>query len=198
MEYLRSFLRRHFAGKPVVASRNLGCFLRPNRMSNSNSCSGPRGLGTVNKELKQRRQRRQRERHKSNRLRFPKKTTLHVHHAFLYISLSRGCTTTTWNFLILRFVEDGNTRQQFSFPELWCSPLEFNPKNKRDKVWGSANSLFKWRFRTRHRSCCLKHTRVRNDLALIKKARQVDNPHMMIAYNMVFRSKPPYLGFRII
>ena len=28
MEFLYSFLRRHFAGKPVVASRNVGCFLR--------------------------------------------------------------------------------------------------------------------------------------------------------------------------
>ena len=28
MEFLRSFLRRHFAGKPVVASWNVGCFLR--------------------------------------------------------------------------------------------------------------------------------------------------------------------------
>ena len=27
MEFLRLFLRRHFAGKPVVASRNVGCFL---------------------------------------------------------------------------------------------------------------------------------------------------------------------------
>ena len=29
--------------------------------------------------------------------------------------------------------------------------------NKRDKVWGSASSLFKWRFlrRRRHRRCCL-------------------------------------------
>ena len=27
MEFLRSFLRRHFAGKPVVAQRNFGCFL---------------------------------------------------------------------------------------------------------------------------------------------------------------------------
>ena len=27
MEFLYSFLRRHFAGKPVVASRNVGCFL---------------------------------------------------------------------------------------------------------------------------------------------------------------------------
>ena len=28
MEFLRLFLRRHFAGKPVVASRNVGCFVR--------------------------------------------------------------------------------------------------------------------------------------------------------------------------
>ena len=27
MEFLRSSLRRHFAGKPVVTSRNFGCFL---------------------------------------------------------------------------------------------------------------------------------------------------------------------------
>ena len=28
MEFLLSFLRRHFAGKPVVTSPNVGCFLR--------------------------------------------------------------------------------------------------------------------------------------------------------------------------
>ena len=28
MEFVYSFLRRHFAGKPVVASRSVGCFLR--------------------------------------------------------------------------------------------------------------------------------------------------------------------------
>ena len=28
MEFLRSFLGRHLAGKPVVASPNVGCFLR--------------------------------------------------------------------------------------------------------------------------------------------------------------------------
>ena len=27
MEFLRSFLRRHLVGKPVVASPNVGCFL---------------------------------------------------------------------------------------------------------------------------------------------------------------------------
>ena len=51
--------------------------------------------------------------------------------------------------------------------EIWYSPLEFNSRksrqhltnstrwNKRDKVWSSANSLFKWRFRSRRRRCCL-------------------------------------------
>ena len=28
MKFLRSFLRRHLAGKPVVALPNVGCFLR--------------------------------------------------------------------------------------------------------------------------------------------------------------------------
>ena len=28
MEFRRSFLRRHFAGKPILASRNVGCFLK--------------------------------------------------------------------------------------------------------------------------------------------------------------------------
>ena len=83
--------------------------------------------------------------------------------------LSRRCTATTWKCLISRFVEDGNIRRllSFSFPELWYSPLEFNSKkvwqeltnwtrwNERDKVWGSANSLFKWRFRSRRRRRCL-------------------------------------------
>ena len=43
MEFLRSFLRRHFAGKPVVASRNVGCFLRLNlgtRLAPSSLCPG--------------------------------------------------------------------------------------------------------------------------------------------------------------
>ena len=62
-----------------------------------------------------------------------------------------------------------NRRQQFSFsfPELQYSPLEFNSRkichylpnwtrwNKRGKVWSSANSLFKWRFYSRRRRCCL-------------------------------------------
>ena len=34
MEFVRSFLRRHFAGKPVVVSRTVGCFLRLNTTQN--------------------------------------------------------------------------------------------------------------------------------------------------------------------
>ena len=51
---------------------------------------------------------RQRERQKSVGL-VSKATTLHMHHAFLYISLlPLPSTTTTWNDQILSFVEDGN------------------------------------------------------------------------------------------
>ena len=72
----------------------------------------------------------QRERQKSNRLRQAKQQLCTCITLFCTF-LCRRCTTTTWNCLISRFVEDGNKRQQlsFSFPELWCSPLEFNSKN---------------------------------------------------------------------
>ena len=52
-----------------------------------------------------------------------------MQHAFCTF-LCRRRTTTTWNCLISRFVENGNTRQQlsFSFPELWYSPLEIKFK----------------------------------------------------------------------
>ena len=87
---------------------------------------------------------------------------------FFRTFLCRRCTTTTWNYLISRFVEDTNTSQRlsFSFPELWYSPLKFNSRkicqhltnwtrwNMRDKVWSSMKSLFKWRFGSRH-CCCL-------------------------------------------
>ena len=39
------------------------------------------------------------------------KTTLHVHNAFL-LFLCRHCTTTTWECLISRFMEDVNKRQR--------------------------------------------------------------------------------------
>ena len=66
---------------------------------------------------------------------------------------TRPCMT--WKCLMSRFVQEGNTRQQlsFSFPELWYSPFEFN--TKKFEVWGSANSLFKWCFRSRCHGICL-------------------------------------------
>ena len=122
---------------------------------------------TASKNYGRRRKRWQREHQKRNRFILAKKT-LHMYNAFFCSFLSRRCTTTAWKCLISRFVEDGNIRQHFFFfPELWYSPSEFNSKkicqhltnytrwNKRDKVSGSANSLFKWRFRSRRRCCYL-------------------------------------------
>ena len=130
VEFLRLFPRRYFAGKPVwrreisaVFSGQTGCQPRipvqghgswvPSigSLSNDDGDVNENGIKAIGLDS-------------------PKKTTLPVHHAFLYIFLSRGCTTTTWNFLILRFVEDGDTGQQlsFSFLELWCSSLNSTPK----------------------------------------------------------------------
>ena len=83
----------------------------------------------IKREFRQRRRRRQRERQKRNRFRQAKQQLCTCITLFCTF-LCRRCTTTTWNCLISRFVEDGNKRQQlsFSFPELWCSPLEFNPQ----------------------------------------------------------------------
>ena len=94
------------------------------------------------REFTQRRRRRHRERQKSNKFRQAKQQLCTCITRFCTF-LCRRCKTTTWNCLISFFVEDGNKRQQlsFSFPDLWCSPLEFNYKkianiwrNKRDGI----------------------------------------------------------------
>ena len=120
------------------------------------------------RELKQQRRQRQQERQKTNRFRLAKQQLCTCITIFEHFC-SRRCTTTTWKCLISRFVVDVNTRQwlSLSFPELWYSLFEFSSRNncqhltnwtswnKRDKVWSSANLLFKWRFRSRDRCCCL-------------------------------------------
>ena len=63
----------------------------------------------INRELKQRRRRRQRERQKIG-----KKATLHVHHAFLYISLHHY-TTTTRKCLFQRFYRGREQEKDFLF-----------------------------------------------------------------------------------
>ena len=96
-------------------------------------------------------------------------TTLCVHHAFLYISLPSLHYSSRRENAYQRFVEDvsAGPRLSLSFPELWYSLFEWNPRKncqhltnwkrwaKGDKVWSSAASLFEWRFRSRRRSCCL-------------------------------------------
>ena len=53
-----------------------------------------------------------------------------------FVHFSAVDARLTWNCPISRFVEDGNRGQQFSFsfPELWCSPLEFNSQ-KYANIW---------------------------------------------------------------
>ena len=65
-------------------------------------------------ELMQRRQRRQRGRQKSNRLRLAKQQLCTCITLFCTF-LCRHCTTTTWNFLISRFLEKVNSRQRLLF-----------------------------------------------------------------------------------
>ena len=95
-------------------------------------------------------------------------TTLHVHHAFLYISLP---SLHDYDVKLPNFTYCGGREHKtvtfFFFPELRYCPLEFNSRkncqhltnwtrwNKRDKVWSSATSLCKWRFRGRRCRCCL-------------------------------------------
>ena len=89
-------------------------------------------------------------------------TTLHVHHAFLYISLPSlhiydvKLTGTQDNNFLFLFVNLGAV--------LYNSTPEENRKhltnkkscNNGDEVWSSATSLFGWRFRCRCRRLCLR------------------------------------------
>ena len=89
----------------------------------------------VDRDLKQRRRRRQRELQKNNilGLDWPKKKKQICTCVTLFCTLlCRHCSTTTWKFLISRFVEDVNNGQRlsFSFPELWYSLLQFNSRKK--------------------------------------------------------------------
>ena len=97
-----------------------------------------------------------------------KTTTLHVHHAFLYISLpSLHGYDVKMPIFTFCGEREHNTTTFFLFSRPLISLLEFNPRkngqhltnwtrwNERDKVWSSATSLFNWRFRSRRRRCCL-------------------------------------------
>ena len=48
MEFVRSFLRRHVEGKPVVASPNVGCFFR---LASSDLCFLFTGISWLNIHL---------------------------------------------------------------------------------------------------------------------------------------------------
>ena len=80
-----------------------------------------------------------------------KTAALHVRHPFLYLSLpslhddDRRETSLTH---VLRRTFSQLQRNLLTFDKNWTRG------SKRDKVWSSANTLFKWRFRSRHRRYC--------------------------------------------
>ena len=82
--------------------------------------------------------------------------------------LCRHCTTTTLKCLISCFVKDVKTRERLPFfpwtliqsfriqlQEKFSSKRIWTRWNKRDKVWSSATSLFRGRFRIPCRRFCL-------------------------------------------
>ena len=133
-----------------------------------------------NRELKQRQRQRQRECQKSNRF-IVFKLAKQQHHAFLFISLpymhdynvkvpifpfcrGRVHTTTTLFFLFWTLIQSFRIQLQknlLTFDELNEMHVIWN---KRDKVWGNANSLLKWRFRSRPCPCCLNRVRTESSL----------------------------------
>ena len=136
------------------------------RMVSWNIILKRRRRGRDNRELKQRRRRRQRERQKSTWFRLVKQQLCTCITLFCTF-LCRRCTTTTWKCLISRFDEAVKTKQRlFSFFSwtlqyftIWLQKICQHLRNwtswkKRYNVRSSANSLFKWRFRSRRRSCC--------------------------------------------
>ena len=83
-------------------------------------------------------------------------TTVHWHHAFLYVSLPSLNNYDTWK---CPFVERANTirRLSFSFSEnRYSLKTNWTKGNHRDKVWSIANTLFKWRFCSCRHRCCLR------------------------------------------
>ena len=120
---------------------------------------------TLIRELKQRRRRRQRKRHKS--WQNGKTTTLRVRHVFLYIPLPslHDYDVKMPNFSFCEGREHGNgflllflnfdTVSEFNFRKNCQDLTNWMRQNKRNKVWNSATSLLKWRFRSRRHRCCL-------------------------------------------
>ena len=122
--------------------------------------------------------------------------------------LFRHCTSRTSKCIISRFVEDVNTGQQLS--ELWYNLLEFNSRrnfqhltnwtrwNKRDKVWSSATSLFKWCFRSRRCRCCSSSLFTWYKTAMLERkgctgTRQTKEMTIFLKINWVLSSSCPSL-----
>ena len=101
-----------------------------------------------------------------------KTTALHVRHTFLYLSLpslhdydrrekapnftfygGREEKKTTFFFFSWTLIQSFRVQVQKNLPTF---DKNWTRWSKREKVWSSANALFKWLFRSRRRRCCWK------------------------------------------
>ena len=133
----------------------------------ANECHGIMANFRWISELKQRRRWRQQERQKNYRVRLAKKQLCTCITLFWYISLP---SLYDYDVKIPNFTFCGVREHKVTtfFFFLWTSIQSFRIQlqkicqhltnwtswNKHDKAWGSATSLFKWRFRSRRRRCC--------------------------------------------
>ena len=106
-----------------------------------------------------------------------KTITPQVHYAFLYISFCRHCSPTTWNFLVSRFMEDVNSRQQFSFSfsDLRYSPLESTPEkfpNIWQIEWNGIRKFETARFKCRFRCRCRRAVAYKLPIKLKEKLKE--------------------------
>ena len=82
--------------------------------------------------------------------------------AYFHVLWRRWAYDNDFLFLFLHF----HTVFKNSSPQKNCQHLtNWTKWNKRDKVWSSATSLFKWRFRSCRRRCCYKVPNIKRFLA---------------------------------
>ena len=130
--------------------------------------------------------------------------SLHKHHTFLYISLP---SLNDYNLKMphISFCGGREYKATSCFFFLWIL-LEFNFSkncqhltnwtrwNKRYKVWSSATSPFKWRFRSLRHRCCLSFTRGGETLnkCLYKEARPGIQP-VTLVYSIFPEKGTPFV-----
>ena len=111
-----------------------------------------------------------------------KKTTLHVQHTFLYISLPLFCTTTSWNLQKLFFMEEMSYVFSFTF---FFTAADFH-------LALAASSISHFVTATTKFSCCSSNKKKMSPLFFISRSRSL-SPF----FSMSFAGLPPTFSFSL-